>query len=298
MSTDIFEWTPEAQIPRHGILAFVGTTGSGKSTLMMDQLSYYADKLDFVMAFVGSQDVAEKLSQHVPSLWIHTSWKPHKLEELYRDQEIDRATLGKHRMKYVGIFIDDFAYLKTELFNSKIIVKIAYNCRHANLIVFLSTQYCKDITVPIRDNTKVGFFLANKNPKMREKIFDAYNPGFANFLDYDNTFKKLTKRKGDAMVGLFAGNNSYALSKSVFYYRANPNPEYRVNPTGKWWTTNKIKYDPNYITKNLSEQQRKLVRAKQAQARKDQRQQVFRPIPGSLIIRKRPRAISSQFYSF
>ena len=74
---DVYEFSPKSQLPMEGVLVFAGRTGSGKTTAMINILYYYRNKLDVVVAFVGSEETAEKLRCHLPGLNVITEWNDH-----------------------------------------------------------------------------------------------------------------------------------------------------------------------------------------------------------------------------
>ncbi len=247
-----------------------------------------------MVAFVGSVETAEELEQHMPGLYIYDNWQPKVLEKIYQDQEVLRRVKGPDNLPLIGVFLDDLSYLKGKVFESEIIRKCACACRHANLIIFCSTQYCKDIPVYMRDNTKVVSMCANKNPQMREKIFEAYNPGFLHFKDFDKTFRELTEKKHEVMICTLAGQQSYDISKSVFFYKAaSPPRPFKINPHGAWWHVSQKKYDQNYFMRHLSQAKRDQL--KEEAFAKAQKEKKERSLPGSLTIKKHYRP-PTQFY--
>lgn len=249
-----------------------------------------------MVAFVGSVETAEELQKHMPALYIYDTWKPKVLEDIYNDQEVQRRIKGPEQMPLIGIFLDDMSYLKKKVFESEIMRKCACACRHANLIIFCSTQYCKDIPVYMRDNTKLTSMCANKNPQMREKIYEAYNPGFLHFKDFDRTFRELTEKKHEVMVCTGAGQQSYDISKSVFFYKApSPAREYKINPDGAWWRVSQKKYDNEYFLRHLSSAKRE--RIKEEALAKAQKEKKERSLPGCLTIKKHYRP-PTQFYFY
>ena len=56
------------------------------------------------------------------------------------------------------------------------------------------------------------FLCANKNPEMRKKIYEAYNPGFTNFRDFDKTFCSLTT-DNNVMACILVGSQDYEIRK-------------------------------------------------------------------------------------
>ncbi len=290
---DVYRFDPKIQLPKYGILVFSGMTGSGKSVCMQDVMYYYRNKLDMVIAFVGSEETADELQKHIPRLWIHDTWKPEVLEKEYKTQEIRRKIYGRKGVWYIGVFIDDFSYLKKSLFTAQIMVRIAYNCRHARLIVLISTQYCKDSPTYIRDNTKQVFVGFNKDPEKRRKIYEAYNPGFDNFQDYDKTMVQLTKDY-EMMVCNISEGHSYDIADNVFYHKAKPNRNYRINKHGKIWRIQDQYYDDQYYLKAIEdENKRHLIE----EANNDRRAR--KRMPGTLMIRKHKRtktATDNGFY--
>jgi hypothetical protein len=305
MQQDIYEFEPEKQLPETGIIIYAGVTGSGKTFTMFDHLYYYRKKLDMVIAFIGSVETAEELRKHMPDIFVHDKWRPDILKEIYNDQEIQRRIYGPETLKKIGIFLDDMSYLKGKVFNSEIMRKCACACRHANLLIFCSTQYCKDIPVYMRDNTKIAVLCANKNPKMREKIYESYNPGFSNFKDFENVFKTLTGKKFECMVCVIAGQQNYDISKSVFFYKASDHGDnWKINKKGSWWRTHKKKYNSEYFLSQLPDKEKEqLKREKEYKEaiKKRKYELAKKPIPGSLIVRKhynnRNQSLSKFYYN-
>lgn len=294
-----FRWfRPREQLPKHGIIVFTGKTGSGKSVTMEDILYYYSKRVDFCYAFVGSQDTADRLSTHIPGLFVFTDWEPDKIQHLY-DMNESRIALGERPLEVV-VLIDDFAYKKSAVFKSEIIRRLAYNSRHAHFLTMLSTQYCKDLPSEVRENTALVAVCANKNPNQRERIYEAYNPGFDHFQDFNQCMLKMTRDYG---VMILKNDNSgdYDLKKSVFKYKAKLNREYKVGERGPMWRFHKRYYDPMYMLRGLSKHKQREAKERYLQKLKEQakKRRFIKPIPGNCIIniekRRHPKK-AARFY--
>lgn len=261
MSTErpkIYGFNPRKQLPTHGILLYVGRTKSGKSYLMRDHLYFYRKKVDIAIAMTGSKDTSIELEKHIPPLYIYDDLDIKKLEEIYEKQEYLKARemRGKGRCPNVLIYLDDLGYKKKNVLTSEIILKIAFNGRHANILCMIALQDCKLIPPALRQQARQVFIMQEKNPQNRKRVFDAFNPCFERFEDFDETMKLCTHNY-ESLVLENQLTNSYKVEDNVFYYKAKNRGNFRINRNGKIWRHSGRLLDKNHELKTKREKQKK-----------------------------------------
>lgn len=212
----IYEFSPKDQLPEFGAILYTGRSGSGKTVVIEDMMYHYRDKVDQVVVFCGSKDTCRMYEKHVPGAFVYHGFDADKLKSIYEEQE-RRVELGSSVR--LLIIMDDLAYLKKAINSDPTLVRILYNGRHAKIMLFLSMQYCKNITPDLRGQAKLIFACNEKNPQNREKLYDAFNPVFRNFLDFDKCMKTCTMNR-EVFVLNNQHTNSDDICDNVNYFKA------------------------------------------------------------------------------
>jgi hypothetical protein len=209
---------------------------------MIDMM--YQIRHEFAKAVVicGSKETEQDFAKVVPDLFIWDKLDIDRLSAVYDKQEIDVYT---GRSQPLLVVLDDFMYQSRSLQKTEVINRIFMNGRHANILFFVSMQYCKSLSPTLRQQTRMAFVLAEKNPANRVRIFDAFNTCFPNKNEFDTLMCSLTVN-WQAMVLSNMATGSSEIEDNVFWYRATIDRRFRFGPE-LMWAVHQSRYDPRYF---------------------------------------------------
>lgn len=246
---EITKYEPKLQLPKSGVILIVARTDSGKTVLVRDLLKHCRKRCYLCIAMVGSLDTAAEYSMHIPNTFIYNQFDEKRLEQMYAQAEKWKAE-GKTR--YITIVLDDLMFLGKSMLKSEILKKIFFNCRHANILLFLVLQDSKGIGPDHRAQIRDVFLLQEKNPELRKRIYQSYNPCFHSFKEFDYVCRALTQNY-EAMVIRNVNTGSDTVESNVFWYKAQyPVKKFRI-PTKKKnkkvWQYNRKYFNVQYLKK-------------------------------------------------
>ena len=245
---EIYRFDPKTQLPQYGVMCYTGRTGSGKTVLMLDHLYHLRNRLDIVMLFCGSKETTKEYRRHIPGILTFDGFFPDVIENVYNWLET-QVEFGR-RIRVCLIF-DDLAYLKGSISNHPIMTRIAYNGRHAGILCMMALQYAKNVSVGFRNQVRFVFSAAENAKSNRERIYEAFNPIFSSFKDYDKVFTACTENY-EAFVASCTYTGSSKVKDNVFYTKANlkrTKGRWKVNKGGIMWSFNRANFDPFHFMK-------------------------------------------------
>jgi hypothetical protein len=238
------------QLPDYGVVPFIGATSSGKTKLMIDIMYHIRKRFDRVIAIVGSKDTEREFGEHISDLYIWDKFDPDHIRQIYEQQE---RNVFRGVSKPLLVILDDFMYASKALQKGDILNKIFMNGRHAQILFFVSIQYCKSLPPALRQQARMIFMMAERNPANRLKLFDAFNTCFQSKEEFDTMMLTLTKNY-QAMVLSNMGGGSADLVDNVFWYKAALGHKFKMGDGGLMWKIHHRKYDPKYFLRNDEEE--------------------------------------------
>lgn len=241
----------KTNFPEFGVVAFIGATSSGKTSLMIDMMYHVRHRFSRVIAICGSKDTEQEFAQHISDLCIWDKFDAERLDLIYNQQE---------RFVFMGtpkpllVILDDFMYQSSVIKKAEILNRIFMNGRHARILFFVSMQYCKSLLPQMRQQTRMVFMMAEKNPANRVKLYDSFNTCFNDREQFDALMQSLTKDY-HAMVLSNMSNSSSLIEDNVFWYRATLGLRFRIAAKGLMWHIHHRRYDPMYLLRGHPEKE-------------------------------------------
>lgn len=247
----VFRFNPNKSLPKFGVLVFVGRTDSGKSRMQKEILYHIRKKYDVFVVMSGSKETSFDLENHIPPLNIYDKLDLNTLQEIYEKQEFmrERELRGGKRCPTLVLIMDDVAYERKSIVASTICSRIFFNCRHAKILCLISIQDPKLITPALRMQSRKIFVAQEKNKLNRLRIFQAFNPCFDDFEDFDKVMKMCTQNY-EQMVLNNEQSGSDELKDNVFYFKAKDRGLFKCNPGGRIWKVNRRFFDKNSVAGN------------------------------------------------
>jgi hypothetical protein len=241
--TKVYRFDPR-KLPNVGVFVFVGRTGSGKTVLMEDILSYKRHYFKRAVVMTGSPGAADTFKEHFPLIFIHDRYDEDLLQRL-----LDKQVFDKHmgKLRPLLVVLDDLGYMAKNIQKSEVIKRIFMAGRHFGILLLFSMQYCKAFDPDLRSQVSYIFTCFEKNPQNRERIYEAYNTIFPNFREYDKVMTQCTQNR-EVMVMSNDFSQSMAVSDNVFWYKAPYPPlKWKLNEGGSCWRYFERHFDPTYF---------------------------------------------------
>jgi hypothetical protein len=212
-----------SQVGDDKVILFIGKRGSGKSTLVLDDLYHHQD---FPIGTVVSptDDFNHTFQPHVPSIFIHEEYTPVLLEQiLKRQKDICRkcTTLQEYRGIDPRTFVvfDDCLADGQSWKNDKNIKWIFMNGRHTHVTFILTMQYALGIPPSLRTNVDYIFICREPKVNNQRRLYEHYAGMFPSFEIFRAVLSQCTKNLGCLVIK--NDSTSDRLQDQVFCYRAN-----------------------------------------------------------------------------
>lgn len=253
----IYKFDPVKHMPRYGTAVFVGHTRSGKTRTMWNMMAAKRKEYDTCLVFVGTEESAIEFSRFVPDSFIYSGLGVdyEKLVDLVVDQELD--VREKKKPQSVLLIFDDFSFDASEFNRSKVISWLFKNGRHANIMVYIATQYYTDLCRAYRTNVKIALIQRENNVAYLDSLYRSYNTCFPNFRVFQETLLLCTENFG-TMV-LLNDPSKTDVSELVFHFRSNPDIKFRMCPDSIMWDYHHARYVPGYFKRKEVAEKTKAV---------------------------------------
>jgi hypothetical protein len=236
-----FKELPLSEIPPVGSLFFIGRTGSGKTSAILNLCNKLKADFSLVKVLCGSESTCELYRQHIPSAHVHyiDNWdKP--TAQMFKSW-VDRLEKinGKHndplKKARAIIIMDDLAYLGKIIAKDPTFGRLMMNGRHPGVLFMLSLQYGKIVGPIYRSQVHRVFCSVENNPGNRKKIFDEFNPCFREFEDFDRAMVACTQNF-EVCVLKTVQSKSAAVGDNVWFLRTEwLLPPFKMMPyDGSW----------------------------------------------------------------
>ncbi len=211
-------------------IVFVGSPGSGKSTLVSDIL-YYLRNIPIVVCMSGTLDGCTFYKKYIHELCIYDKYEPGVVEKMINHQkEVADELGGGEQLKYhpelgIGILMDDLAYDK-KMMKHDTIKEIFYNGRHHGCTCFITFQYLMDIHPSYR--TTIDYVFVCKENK-KDNIDKLYKY-FVGIFEKSADFKKILNACTEDYKCLVLDNTSKSnkIEDQVFWYKAEVGRKYKI----------------------------------------------------------------------
>jgi hypothetical protein len=226
-------------IGNNKILVLIGARTRGKSTILLDYLSYNTD-IPFVTCISPTDCFNNTFSPHIPARFIFSKYSPELLKGfLMRQSNLknakEQAKLGYGDRRYRdvdcrGILIMDDCLADSKgpdgWKNDDSIRWIFMNGRHVESTLVLTMQYQVGIPPELRINID-WIFLCRETKKIeKEKLWKYYAGAFPSFDMFNQIFNRCTKDKRCMVIdGL---SESEKIEDQIFWYKADIHGPFRL----------------------------------------------------------------------
>lgn len=239
-------------IPTEGILAIIGRTKSGKSTIARSLLYHIRKKFDYALVLCGSKKDAKKWERHVPGLFVHTGFNAAALSKILAMCE-KAEDMGQP--KRAVIIVDDALYSSSTK-NSGVMEDLACRGRQANILTIAMMHDVKDAAMKNRGQLCMVMLCFEADRERRRRMYATFNPCFEYEEEFEHAFKACTQ--GYGALGLWLENrHSYDVSDYAFSYKAPwPEREYKFNKRSPQWEAHRRFFDPDYKVRKYRDEKK------------------------------------------
>ena len=201
-------------LPVLGFAAVVARRNSGKTSWIKNVLARMSQKIDLLVVVGGSRGACESLGIHTNEFFVMEGWQENKVSQMLKSQQL--RILKKDWVPTMLFVFDDLAF-SSEFTHSKVLRELAFNGRHANCGVILSSQRLRSIPPNLRANFTSLTLFQTVDKEEVEAYFHLVSglnrPHFVGML------KLATENYGALTVLLDTGVGMESMRVSRFAYR-------------------------------------------------------------------------------
>lgn len=236
-------------------IAFIGSRGTGKSTLVADIL-YHIRDVPCGLVISGTEDGNGYYSKHVPDLFIHTDFDSEVLKQMVSRQKLllhklkDKDNAEEKVQMDSFLLLDDLAFDSATWTKDRTVKSIFMNGRWYRIFCLLTTQNPMAIPPSLRMNLDYIFVLKENIVAQQKKLYDHYFGMFENF----NTFRQVIAQctENYECLVLDKTSKSNKIEDCVFWYKATPNRNFKIG-SKQLWEYHKNHYNNKYMLKDIVE---------------------------------------------
>jgi len=222
-----------SNVAENSVTIYVARRGSGKSTLVKDQMYYHRDIP--VGTIISPTEFSNKFYQNfVPKMFIHPKFDTGIIKNF-----VTRQKKMKKRINKYGENIDPRAYLIMDdcMYDNSWkrdvnINEIFFNGRWMGAMTILCLQDPMGLLPAQRNNVDYTFILKDTKISNRRKIYEHYASVFPTFEMFCAVMDQCTQNYECLVI-----NNKEVggkLEDQVFWYKADIHEDFRVGPDEIW----------------------------------------------------------------
>lgn len=228
-------------------IIMVAPRGCGKTVLVQTILNYFKD-IPVGLIISPTDRMTHTYSSFFPDLFIFYNYRDETMKKLLERQTkmIEKCREYNKKGKSVDprcfLIMDDCLADAKNWEKETSVKEILFNGRHYKIAYLLTMQYPLGIHPQLRSNFDYIFLFYEDKNNMLKKYYDHYAGIFPTFDSFKETFMKLTKEKGTAMV-IVNKSDVKDFSNKVFWFKAPfPVPRIKVG-CNQFWQYNKKNYN-------------------------------------------------------
>ena len=249
----IFRFNPNRMLT-HGAMMFIGHSGTGKSTCMMDILYYMRHKFTQVLAFCGSMESQMEFRRHVPDLFIYDGFNPSVLRLARLTQELASV---RGECNPLLIIIDDCSHQKQLYLYNPDFIWFLKNGRKAKCLTMISQQYYTDLTPEFRNQCMYTFIQKEDTKRYLMTLYEQYNNAFDTYDEFNTALEQCTRDFGTMVLSFDPHSTTSDFSSKVFCHRSVFGRKFKVDRNGNMWKYQKRHYDSKKTEARLIDEVRR-----------------------------------------
>jgi hypothetical protein len=219
------------------VVVLIGKRDTGKSFLCRDILFRHRG-IPVGQVISGTEGANQFYSKMVPKLFIHDEFKPEIVENILKRQKImiekiNQAGGGADQSidPRAFLILDDCLY-DNSWAKDKNMRSVFMNGRHFKLLFLLTMQYALGIPPNMRTNIDYVFILRENYVSNRKRLYEHYAGMFPTFEMFCQVMDQCTENYECLVINNNAKSNK--LSDQVFWYKAEPRPDFKIGGSSYW----------------------------------------------------------------
>jgi hypothetical protein len=230
------------------VVVLIGKRDTGKSFLCRDLL-YYHNDIPAGQVISGTEGANQFYSKIVPKLFIHGEYNTNIIQNMLKRQKLmlEKQQSGEQVDPRAFLILDDCLYDNTWA-KDKHMRSIFMNGRHYKLLFMLTMQYALGIPPNLRTNIDYIFILRENYVSNRKRLYEHYAGMFPTFEMFCQVMDQCTEDYECLVINNNAKSNK--LTDQVFWYKAEPHPDFRIGADSYWDYSNS-----NYSTEERVDEQ-------------------------------------------
>lgn len=227
-----------SRIRDDSVVVFIGKRDTGKSFLIRDLL-WHKRMIPIGTVISGTEGANSFYSQIVPSLLIHEEFNPNIISNVLKRQQLltkqmnkEKETKGSTAIDRRNFIIMDDCMFDNKWVSDKFIRSLFMNGRHYGLMYILALQYVMGIPPVLRGNVDYVFILRENMVANRKRIYEQFAGIFPTFEFFCQIMDQCTENF-ECLV-IHNGSKSNKLEDCVFWYKAEPHPDFKIGPKELW----------------------------------------------------------------
>ena len=224
------------------VVVLIGKRDTGKSFLCRDILFRHRG-IPVGQVISGTEGANQFYSKMVPKLFIHDEFKPEIVENILKRQKImiekiNQSGGGADQSidPRAFLILDDCLY-DNSWAKDKNMRSVFMNGRHFKLLFLLTMQYALGIPPNMRTNIDYVFILRENYVSNRKRLYEHYAGMFPTFEMFCQVMDQCTENYECLVINNNAKSNK--LSDQVFWYKAEPRPDFKIGGASYWDYSNK-----------------------------------------------------------
>lgn len=226
------------KIKHDKVVVLVGKRETGKSYLVKDLL-WHHQSLPCGTVISGTEGANQFYSKVVPPMFIHEEYSPLIIANVLKRQKLiakkiakDLAERGTTAVDPRNFLILDDCLFDTSWVRDKNIRYLFMNGRHVHTMLIITMQYAIGIPPNLRTNIDYVFILRETILRNRRQLYEQYAGMFPDFDSFCQVMNQCTENYECLVIDNNAKSNK--LEDQVFWYKANPHPDFRLCAPEFW----------------------------------------------------------------
>ena len=247
-ATAIMRFDPTTIKPDATVL-LLGKRGTGKSTLLIDLMSYMESKLYAGIAMAPTQDSIDMFESFLPRALVFSDFNADAVGRLMNAKRL-LSRMNKRKQKratergeaytkrHIAVLLDDCMSDKKNLKHNEV-RDVFMNGRHEDVFFVNLQQYLMDMGPELRAQIDYVFVMRDSSHDSRVKLWRNFFGMFGDYQDFADLLDSCTENYECLVLNTRVQSNKF--QDCIFWYKARlPAPEFRIGAPAMWYLNYKF----------------------------------------------------------